>query len=99
MTIRERPARRSRVWLVLVGALLAVPIITFLLGLTTRTAMTLAVGTALVVTVWAVIQVRAERAAHEASLARWATAEAIFAERLRIARDLHDLVSHGLGMI
>lgn len=99
MTVRESPARRSRVWPVPIGALLVVLIITFMLGLTWRPAMVLVVGAALAVAVWAIFQFRAERAAHEAALASWATSEAIFAERLRIARDLHDIVSHGLGMI
>ncbi len=99
MTAHERPARRSRVWPVPIGALLAVLIITFMLGLTGRYAMILVAGTALAVAVWAVARLRTERAAHEAALANWAASEAIVAERLRIARDLHDIVSHGLGMI
>jgi signal transduction histidine kinase len=81
------------------GALLAVLIITFVLGLTGRSAMILAVGTALAVAVWAIVRLRAERTAHEAALTSWAASDAIFAERLRIARDLHDIISHGLGLI
>lgn len=99
MTARERPAWRSGVWSIAIGALLVVPIITLVLGLTGRFAAILAVGIALPVTLWAVFQLRAERAAHETALTRWDASEAIFAERLRMARDLHDLVSHGLGMI
>lgn len=56
-------------------------------------------GTAVGVAVWAVHQTRTERAAYEARLLTWAAAEATSAERLRIARDLHDIVSHGLGLI
>jgi signal transduction histidine kinase len=90
--------RRQRVWLVPIGALLAGLIITFMLGFW-RLNMILAVGSALAVAVWAVIRLRTELVAHEAAQANWAASEAIFAERLRIARDLHDIVSHGLGMI
>ncbi|MFC7528380.1 sensor histidine kinase [Actinoplanes sp. GCM10030250] len=48
---------------------------------------------------WAVRRWRADRADYERRLTEWAATEAILAERLRIARDLHDLVSHGLGLI
>ena len=53
----------------------------------------------MVVAGWAVYRTRAERAVYEARLLSWAAAESTAAERLRIARDLHDLVSHGLGLI
>ncbi|WP_309232233.1 sensor histidine kinase [Micromonospora tarensis] len=42
---------------------------------------------------------RADRTAYESRLTAWAASEAVLAERLRIARDLHDIVSHGLGLI
>ncbi|MFV0526493.1 MAG: sensor histidine kinase [Acidimicrobiales bacterium] len=42
---------------------------------------------------------RSERRAYEAELARLAAADAVAAERLALARELHDLVSHGLGFI
>lgn len=90
---------RSGVWSIAIGALLAVPIITLVLGLTGRFAAILAVGIALPVTLWALSQLRAERAAHETALAGWHVSEAVLAERIRMARDLHDLVSHSLGMI
>lgn len=99
MTVRQRPARRSFVWSIAIGVLLVVLIIAFALGLTGRLAVILLVGTAVAVAVWAVFRLRAERAAHEAALTSWAASEAILAERLRIARDLHDVISHGLGMI
>jgi signal transduction histidine kinase len=57
------------------------------------------VGGAVAAAVWAVRRSRAERGAYEARLTAWAAAEAVLAERLRIARDLHDIVSHGLGLI
>jgi two-component system, NarL family, sensor histidine kinase DesK len=57
------------------------------------------VGGAVTTTVWALRRRRAERAAYEQRLTDWAAAEAVLAERLHLARDLHDLVSHGLGLI
>lgn len=48
---------------------------------------------------WAVHRTRTEHAVYEAKLLIWAAAESTSAERLRIARDLHDIVSHGLGLI
>lgn len=57
------------------------------------------VGIAVLVTAWAVLRTRRERRAHEDRLASWVGERAAQAERLRIAGDLHDLVSHGLGLI
>ncbi|MEU8183502.1 histidine kinase [Micromonospora sp. NPDC049044] len=59
----------------------------------------LIVGGAVATAVWAVRRSRADRIAYESRLTAWAAAEAVLAERLRIARDLHDIVSHGLGLI
>jgi signal transduction histidine kinase len=59
----------------------------------------LMVGIAVAAAVWAVRRSRADRAAYESRLTAWAASEAVLAERLRIARDLHDIVSHGLGLI
>ena len=59
----------------------------------------LMVGAAVAATGWAVLRSRADRAAYESRLTAWAASEAVLAERLRIARDLHDIVSHGLGLI
>ena len=56
-------------------------------------------GAAVTAAVWAVWRSRVERAAYEARLTEWAATEAVLAERLRIARDLHDIVSHGLGLV
>ncbi len=48
---------------------------------------------------WAIVRRRTERVGYEQRLTAWAASEAVLAERLRIAGDLHDLVSHGLGLI
>ena len=99
MMVRKRPARRSRVWSIAIGALLIVLIVIFAFGLTGNLGVILLAVIALAVAVWAVFRLRVERAAHEEALTSWAASEAVFAERLRIARDLHDIISHGLGMI
>lgn len=57
------------------------------------------VGGAVGALFWTVRRARADRAAYEARLTAWAATEAVLAERLHIARDLHDIVSHGLGLI
>jgi signal transduction histidine kinase len=59
----------------------------------------LLVAAAVATAAWAVRRSRADRAAYESRLTAWTAAEAVVAERLRIARDLHDIVSHGLGLI
>lgn len=56
----------------------------------------LAVITALV---WAVQRSRGQRRDYEERLTAWSAERAVSRERLRIARDLHDLSSHGLGII
>lgn len=99
VTSRERFARRLSAWSIAIGAPLLVLIVTFAFGLHGYLAVILPVSIALAVAIWAVLRLGVERAAHEAALTSWAASEAIFAERLRIARDLHDIISHGLGMI
>lgn len=56
-------------------------------------------GGAAAAAVWAVRRARADRRDYEARLTAWAATEAVLAERLRIAGDLHDVVSHALGFI
>lgn len=64
-----------------------------------RVALALTVVTTVVVVAWAVMRTRAQHDRYEEELAAWAAERAAQAERLRIARDLHDLASHGLGLI
>ena len=54
---------------------------------------------AVVVSAWTLQRTRSQRRLYEERLSAWAAEQATQAERLRIARDLHDLVSHGLGLI
>lgn len=98
MTEGLRRIRRSSPWLLAAAALLVVAVAVFALGLTWPfvTVLLILLGA---VAVWAVVRLRAERARHEAELIQRDAAEAVLAERLRLARDLHDIVSHGLGMI
>jgi signal transduction histidine kinase len=59
----------------------------------------LLVGGAVAAAVWAVRRARSDRRDYEARLTAWAATEAVLAERLRISGDLHDVVSHALGLI
>ena len=59
----------------------------------------LLVGAAVAAAVLVWRRARAQRRDYETRLTEWAAAEAVLAERLRIAGDLHDIVSHGLGLI
>lgn len=59
----------------------------------------LAIVSAFVVLAWALVRSRRQRRRYEEQLTAWAAERAGQTERLRIARDLHDLVSHGLGLV
>lgn len=98
-----RPTWRSRAWFV-AGAVL----LTLAFALTTvavdgpaagLATMIVATGIAVSVTGWALLHTRAQRRRYEDELAAWAAERGTQTERLRIASDLHDLVSHGLGLI
>lgn len=99
----DRPLWRSRAW----AAAFAVLALSLGLLLTVKasgqedrvgvlTAMAIVLLTVLVVTA---ARVRVQRARYEQDLANWATERAAQRERLRIAGELHDLVSHGIGLI
>lgn len=49
--------------------------------------------------IWALLRTRSQRRTYDDQLAAWAAARAVQSERLRVARDLHDVVSHSLGLI
>lgn len=98
-----RPTWRSRAWLVATGVLLVLACILSVTGAEPPAAAWItvlaAVGIAVTVMMWALLSTRAQRRRYEEELAEWAGERAAQAERLRIASDLHDLVSHGLGII
>lgn len=98
-----RPTWRSRAWLVATGVLLVLACILSVTGAEPPEAAWItvlaAVGIAVTVMMWALLSTRAQRRRYEEELAEWAGERAAQAERLRIASDLHDLVSHGLGII
>lgn len=99
----ERPLWRSRAWpvaavmLLCFGAVLGTVasggqrgrVIVAVVALTTVVAVVVATA----------LRVRAERASFERELAAWATERAAHTERLRIAGELHDIVSHGIGLV
>jgi two-component system, NarL family, sensor histidine kinase DesK len=98
----QRPTTRSRVWPV--TTVVVVVLVGFLFTAGTTGPFTLVLPSlialsAVAFAVWAVRRSRLNRADYEARLTGWAATEAVLAERLRIARDLHDIVSHGLGLI
>jgi signal transduction histidine kinase len=99
---RQRPVRRSRVTPVTGVALVvlaAVLLVTGAEGLLAVLLPSVIAVTAVGVASWAIWRSRTDRAEYEARLTDWAASEAVLAERLRLAGDLHDLVSHGLGLI
>ncbi|GIE34773.1 hypothetical protein Ait01nite_078180 [Actinoplanes italicus] len=102
MNAFERPAWRSRavpVMLVTAAVLIMAMCTVGAEGPAARVLPVLIGGSAVAAATWAVRRWRADRAEYERRLTAWAATEAVLAERLRIARDLHDLVSHGLGLI
>lgn len=103
METPARPVLRSRVWPVAGGLLgtLVLSLATIGVGEPLGVLVVLLVAACVTVGVlgWALWRSRHERRAYEEDLTLWAAERAAQAERLRIARDLHDLASHGLGLI
>lgn len=56
-------------------------------------------ASAVALATWALVRTRRYRREFEAHLEQWAGDQAVARERLRIAGDLHDLISHSLGLI
>jgi two-component system sensor histidine kinase DesK len=100
--VRQRPARRSRVWPVTVAALVVLVAALLLVGargVLAAVMPSIIAAAAVVLAAWAIRRSHTDRVAYEARLTSWAASEAVLAERLRLAGDLHDIVSHGLGLI
>ncbi|WP_211339103.1 sensor histidine kinase [Salana multivorans] len=100
---RDRPVLRSRVWPIALGGLAVLIAVLATVGVDHPPATTVTLAFTLVVTAvvltWAALRTRAQRRDYEHELTAWAAERAVHAERLRIARDLHDLASHGLGLV
>lgn len=98
-----RPTWRSGAWSVSAAVLLVVAIPFTTVGIDRPVSgwavVLLPVGVIVSVLGWALLRTRAQRARYEEELASWAAERARQSERLRIAADLHDLVSHGLGTV
>ncbi|WP_087015386.1 sensor histidine kinase [Leucobacter sp. 7(1)] len=99
----DRPTWRSRAWLVAAMLLAVLAGILSFVGVDRPASAWAAVAVAGAVAVsvigWAFDRTRRQRRRYEEELASWAGERARQTERLRIASDLHDLVSHGLGLI
>lgn len=93
--------RHSTVGLASVALVLALAAVLLAVGVPDAppwmTVLALAAGAGAVV--WALRQSGRDRRRFEVALQQQAAEQAVAAERLAIARDLHDIVSHGLGLI
>ncbi len=107
MELSERPVWRTRAWIVASAILGIVLLGLSMIGIDSAGAVwkPIAVAAAVVgaVLFLTLLRVRGERTAYEERLTAWAAERAAQRatqeERLRIARELHDLASHGLGLI
>lgn len=100
----DRPTERpSRAWL-LVASVALLPVLAALIldaGDVVIVATVILAGLVAVASAsaWALQRTRRQRHNFEERLATWSAERAVAQERLRIARDLHDISSHGLGII
>lgn len=103
MDASPRPTWRSRTWIAAGGMIALLVALLSFLGLdgpqSVAVVVTAAGIIAMGVLVWATVRSQRQRREYERSLTEWAADRAAQQERLRIARELHDLASHGLGLI
>jgi len=103
MESTDRPVLRSRAWLiaaaVLTGVVLALATVGASKPYVALAAVAGQAALAVGIVAWALVRSRQQRRSYENELTAWVAERATHAERLRIARDLHDLASHGLGLI
>lgn len=99
----DRPTWRSHAWLVAAGMLFVLVLALGGIGVdrpgAAWAAVAVAASVAVSVILWAIDRTRRQRRRYDDELAAWAAERATQTERLRIASYLHDLVSHGLGLI
>lgn len=101
-TSHERPRWTSRTGSTATAVVVVLLASLFAVGSSNRgtlVALVAVPAAAVAVSVWAVARTRAQRRKYERRLTEWAAERATRDERLRIARDLHDLASHGIGLI
>ncbi|MCI4061795.1 histidine kinase [Micromonospora sp. R77] len=88
-----------RISIVAAGAVLVVQVAASFVSLATDPVGRATVSVLAVVAAWLAGDSRRSRRRHAEALRAHAAAEAVTAERLRIARELHDLVAHSIGVI
>ena len=100
MDTADRPVLRSRAWIVAAAVLATVLLVLATVGVDQVPFAIAASVTAFLlscaVVAWAFVRSARQWRAHEDELTAWAAERAAAAERLRIARDLHDVVGHQL---
>lgn len=102
MTASDRPVRQPRTWCVGSAVLIVLTVALLAVGKNGPGSVIIPiviVASAIAVTTWTIVRSRQRRLEYEARLTAWAAERAAHDERLRIARELHDIVSHGLGLI
>lgn len=99
----DRPIWRSRAWISAALVVLVLVAVLAIIGVEGESAAWIVLSVSIVIALsavtWALIRTRRQRRRYEEELAAWAGERAAQSERLRIAADLHDLVSHGLGVM
>jgi signal transduction histidine kinase len=94
-------ARSRRLWLAAVAVVVAVQVaaVGFYATGDQLYRSTVAIVVLTGVAAWAIGNSVRQRSEHAAAITAQATEQAVTAERLRIARDLHDLIAHSIGII